>query len=133
MSAFQIGDDGDFLVQKGKLVLEKDPFIAGAVKLRNRFLFFRGEWFLDTREGVPYFQVVLVKQPNLDVIRRLFMSIIKSVETIDSVTKCDVYFLPETRELAMEFEAFGKDGQRLEGGLGKPFLVNGVEIPGAKL
>jgi hypothetical protein len=36
------------------LQLVTDPVIAAAAKLYRRFQFFEGEWFLDTRQGVPY-------------------------------------------------------------------------------
>lgn len=133
MSTFQTGNDFDWtLTTDGKLTLETDPLFCAAIKLRNRFFFFLGEWFLDTREGVPYFQIVLVKNPNLEVIKRLFTSLILSVSpVIVTVSKMDVYLLGPTRELVVEFEAFGADGRRLEGGTGKPFVIEGVEIDGA--
>lgn len=34
-------------------------------RVRNRLLAFQGEWFLDVTLGVPYFQQILVKNPNI--------------------------------------------------------------------
>ena len=49
-----------------------------AQHLRIRLKFFLGEWFLDTRIGVPYIQQVLRKRPQLaivqDIIRRTVLS-----------------------------------------------------------
>jgi len=129
MSAFHIAQDGDILLTNGKITIEQDPFFAAAIKLRNRFLFFRGEWFLDTREGVPYFQLVFVKNPDLNVISRLFTDIILSLDpVIVSVTRMDLYFQSASRDLVIDFEALGADGRRLEGGTGKPFLIEGEQI-----
>jgi hypothetical protein len=34
-------------------------------KIKIKFLFFKGEWFLDTTVGVDWYGTVLVKNPNL--------------------------------------------------------------------
>lgn len=55
-----------------------DPVAAGAIKLRNRFNLFLGEWYADTRVGVPWFQRIMVKNPNLRLIETIVRSIITS-------------------------------------------------------
>ncbi|MCK5641951.1 MAG: hypothetical protein KAJ19_14200 [Gammaproteobacteria bacterium] len=37
-----------------------------------RLKFIRGEWFLDQRAGIPYFEEVFVKQPNPARLRAIF-------------------------------------------------------------
>lgn len=45
---------------------------ALAQRLTVRYKFFLGEWFLDTRQGIPYFRDILVKNPNLSLIQSIF-------------------------------------------------------------
>jgi len=52
------------------VILRGVPAIAQ--RLRVRLQFFLAEWFLDKRQGIPYFQVVLVKNPDLGLIQSVF-------------------------------------------------------------
>lgn len=45
---------------------------ALAQRLRSRYKFFLGEWFLDTRQGIPYFRDILVKNPDPSLIQSIF-------------------------------------------------------------
>ena len=130
MSCFvQNGYDTDLALVDGKLQLEVDPVVQAAYKLRARFLFFKGEWFLDLREGIPYYQFVMVKNPDLGVIRRLFTRVILSVSpVIESVTRIDCQIATEDRGLAVYFEARCTNGAKISGGTGVPFLVDGNEL-----
>lgn len=82
-------------------------------KLSQRFKFFLGEWFLDQRQGVPYFRHVFVKNPNLDVIRRLFRKVVLSVDGVTSVPRFELRYEPQERKLFFEFEAVFEDGEKL--------------------
>lgn len=53
------------------------------VMIRVRFVM--GEWFLDTRLGVPYFQRVLVASPDLRAIQVLFERVFLSVPEVRAV------------------------------------------------
>ncbi len=46
--------------------------------------FWRGEWFLDTSQGVPYLERILVKNPNLSHIRQIIQQQISSVDGVKS-------------------------------------------------
>lgn len=50
-----------------------------------RFKFFRGTWFLDLREGIPYFEEVLKKRPDPFVVASLMKRTILSTPGIVSV------------------------------------------------
>jgi len=45
---------------------------ALAQRLTTRYKFFLGEWFLDTRQGIPYFRDILVKNPDPSLIQSIF-------------------------------------------------------------
>lgn len=135
MSAFQMTGDGDLALVyastgRSNLAIVADPSVAKAIKLRNRFLLFLGEWFLDTRIGVPYFQFLFVKNPDVALVRRMLRRVIESVGFL--VETLDLTYDPSARTLAFTFSA--TDGPRkIEGGSGTPFIVDGkgIDAPSA--
>lgn len=63
---------------------------AIAQKLRNRLRFFLGEWFLDERQGLPFFKSVLVKNPDRRVIKSIFREAIRTTAGVTSVDKLEL-------------------------------------------
>ena len=77
---------GDLKLTNGDLVI-----IDGVDQIKqaiwSNFRFFLGEWFLDTREGVPYFQEILVKSPDMGTVSSAFRSaLLKTVGVIEILT-----------------------------------------------
>lgn len=55
--------NGDLSVSNGALQMVSDEAaIVQAIRIRMQF--FKGEWFLDLDAGIPFFQSVLVKNPD---------------------------------------------------------------------
>ena len=135
MSTFAIDGNNDALLvvnAKGKkdLSLITDEVIAGSTKLFLRGQFFEGEWFLDTREGIPYFRLILVKNPDLSQIRRIFRAWLLSVDIVARVDRLVLNFDRPSRQLSMNFAVTAVDGRHITGGFGQPFIVTG---PGANV
>lgn len=122
MSTFAQTSDGDLLLTKGQLTVLHGA-AAAAVELRNKFLFVKGEFFLDTRQGVPYFTYVFIKAPDLALIKSLFTKIILSVQGMTSVDALNLDFDRATRTLNFDFRATYLDGSVITGGSGQPFIV----------
>ena len=61
----------DLIIENGDLKMV-DTIAAIDQHLTQRLKTFLGEWFLDVREGVPYFQYILVKNPDPVVVDTLF-------------------------------------------------------------
>lgn len=116
---------GDLSFSNGRAVI-----ISGAAekaqKIKNRLSLFLGEWFIDTRVGMPWYQTVLVKNPNLQIIQQLFRSVILGVEGIAYVEAVEVIYDPALRTLSYTFAAIDDDGVKISGGSGQSFIV-GVE------
>jgi hypothetical protein len=124
-TAFHTDTNGDLLISLGKLIPETDPVVSAAIKLKHRLRLVLGEWFLDTRVGVPYFDAVYgVKNPDLELIRRLIRRIILSCEPINKVEKLVLNFDKVSRTLIYYFEATAEDGRTVSGGPGEPFIVS---------
>jgi hypothetical protein len=122
VSSFAQTSEGDLALTLGRLTLI-DGTEEKAQKLRNRLRMFEGEWFLDVRVGVPWFSVVFVKAPDLEVVKRLLRKVILATPGIVSVTELSVEFDRGTRELEYEFTAVDDTGVTIEGGSGSPFIV----------
>lgn len=95
----------------GNLDLTNDDlsFVTGAdavaQHLRIRLRFIRGEWFLDQRVGLPYFEQVWVKNPNLGAVQATYRRAITTTPGVESLERFDQSFDPATRELTITFSA----------------------------
>ena len=93
----------DLVIKNNDLILiDNAERVAQQVLITLRFWF--GEWFLDTREGVPYLEYVLVKNPNMSHIRQILTEKIQSVEGVKSIVSLNFDFRRVTRELYVDFE-----------------------------
>jgi len=98
-----------------ELVLQENgkrgvPLVSGKLKtrtkLQQKLKFFLGESFVDTREGVPYYREVFVKNPDVDVIRSLYSKVILSEPEVTRVANLNVTYDHVARRAAVEFDAF---------------------------
>ena len=93
----------DLVIQNNDLILiDNAERVAQQVLITLRF--WLGEWFLDTREGMPYLEYVLVKNPNMSHIRQILTEKIKSVEGVKNIVSLNFDFRRVTRELYVDFE-----------------------------
>ena len=100
---FALNEDGDEYADATGLAMTGDlDGISQQVELRLGF--FKGEWFLDEEAGLPWYQDILVKNPNLIRIRHIFPTAILSVNGISDVTYLDVRFTG-ARTVTVEFRA----------------------------
>ena len=97
-------------------------------RIASRLKLFVGEWFLDLREGVPYYRDVLVKNPNLPLVRSLFRRVISRTPGVLSVAKVDVEIDQAARRGQVTFEAVCNGGTIVVLPGDKTFLV---DIPAA--
>jgi hypothetical protein len=123
VSTFAQESDNDLKLVGGQLVLVTDVAEAAAIQLRNRFRFVKGEYFLDTRQGVPYFQTVFVKNPDVLLIKQLFRSIILGTPGVRSLLEISTTFDSKLRHLSFSFRALADTGKIITGGSGQPFIV----------
>ena len=93
----------DLVIKNNDLILiDNAERVAQQVLITLRF--WLGEWFLDTRQGVPYLEYVLVKNPNMNHIRQILAEKIQSVEGVNNIVSLDFDFRRITRELYVNFE-----------------------------
>lgn len=99
----------------GELVIDSDAqFSTGLDAVvqgcRLRLQLFRGEWFLNLDEGVPYYQDILGQKYNEQNVRAAFRNALVSVPNVDSIIRLELDFNRGTRVLTVTWQvrtAFG--------------------------
>lgn len=72
-------------------------------KLRSRLRFFLGEWFLDQRLGVPYFEQVFIENPDISLLTTLYRRIIIGTVGVGAIEKLNLRFDRKARTLFVTF------------------------------
>lgn len=95
--------NGDWLVQNGDLQLIGDgPAIVQAVKIALQF--FQGEWYLDESVGMPWWQSILIKNPDVGLVTAAFRKQILSVAGVQSIESLVLAWDIQSRVLTVTFE-----------------------------
>ena len=99
-------------------------------RLAVRLNFFAGEWFVDLRQGVPYYRDVFVKNPNDPLIRSLFRTVVLDTPGIISCPTLELVRDPATRRARVVFEAVSVDGVISVGPNDDDFLLPDAALAG---
>lgn len=115
MIDFKLNADGDIALSGG---YSADTVTAGdlvAQRIRCRLKTFRGEWFADTSFGVPYFDQILGKGNSIKSIRAVFAAEIAKVPGVVSLSRIDIAFDRQSRELSLLIRVLGDSGEIVTG------------------
>jgi hypothetical protein len=115
--SFLLTDDGDLYFDGTTLHLASGVQAINQA-IRGELQLFQGEWFLDLDAGVPYFERVTGRNPNVPDVKSLLRSTIEGVLGVKSVTSLDVTLSP-TREIRVTYAAQSDVGA----------LAGAVEVP----
>ena len=97
-----LGADGDIsLTEWGDIYITES--ISQNILIRLKW--FLTEWRLGPGLGFPWFQEVLVKNPNLVKIKGLIRNEIMQVEGVQSVNVDTVNYDPQERKVSIEYTA----------------------------
>lgn len=87
---------------------------ACAQRLRNAFEIALGEWFLDTRQGVPYIEIIFEMGTPKLVISRIFQDVILRDKEISNILDFDFVVDRQARSGAFTFNAQTINGELLD-------------------
>lgn len=114
MANFKLTTAHDLAIEDDNLVI-----VAGvdaiAQDCDTRLKHFLGEWFLDQRLGVPYFEKILGHKPRIGVVKNILRKAILSTPGIVSISDYVVTYDGVSRDLSISFQ-----GNSVEG----PFIYN---------
>lgn len=82
-----------------------------AQQLRITLWEWLGEWFLDARDGVPYREYILVKNPNMKHIRQVISDNIMKVAGVNRIDELNLNYDPKSRTLIVDFAVDTDEGQ----------------------
>lgn len=71
-------------------------------RVMTRLLLLLGEWFLDTSDGVPYLQEIMVKPANTDHARSIIAQRILDTEDVTAVSVLSFSFDHQTRVFTIQ-------------------------------
>lgn len=95
---------GDFILQDNDLmIIDNAERVAQQILITLRFWY--GEWFLDTTQGVPYLEYILIKNPNINHVRQILTEAILSVEGVQTIDEMTLDFDQRNRRLYVEYTA----------------------------
>ena len=107
-TTFALDDSGDWAVP----VRVISGMVAAKQRLENRFKSVLRDWFLDQRRGIPYREVVWVRNPSIPVIRGLFRRVLEQTPGVSRVTRFEISLDTRSRQVTIgPFEAIMTDGQ----------------------
>lgn len=110
MSSLALNSDNDLCFEDFRLktVSSNDEIVQ---KVRVRLRFFKGEWFLNTEHGIPYFQDILgQKEININIIQQIFKQNILEINGITSIIEFELDYNSASRELTLDFKAATDNG-----------------------
>lgn len=110
---------GDLKLISGDLVLTNDSDPRGthnvAQLITQRLRFFLGSWFLNTDEGVPYYQQILVRDPDPATIDGLLRECILGTPGVAALQSYDSRTDRASRTMTVRFVVTAADGNTLTG------------------
>lgn len=113
MKDFLIDSSGNLLVTNFDLSFTPDFVQYTLQRLQIKLRTFYGEYFLDNSIGVPYFDKVLIKNPDADLITDLIKKEINSEPNVNKITAFTNNYDSSTRTLIITFTAELVDGSTL--------------------
>jgi len=102
---------GDILVDANGTVVLTVGLEAIRQNLLQRLRVFRGEWFLDNTIGLPYFQQILVKNPDQAKIDALLINQILSTPGVIQLVSFSSIANFTNRTLQIAFEVITTSGR----------------------
>lgn len=104
----KLDSTGDLDITNGKLSL-----VDGLYRIRQqgliRLRFLKGEWFLDAREGMPYFQEILGVKPFSETLARTrSRAALLGISGVLDVKSMEFELDGATRELSVDWAAIAE-------------------------
>lgn len=95
-----------------RLTASNDESILQHIRIRLRT--FLGEWFLDQRVGIPYFEEVFIKNPSSNVVKSLIRRVLLRTPGVVTVSSVDFDIDSVTRKATIDFKVRIESGTILE-------------------
>lgn len=111
MKDFYFDQDKNAVIENFGLSFTPTFEIWLSQKLRIRLSIFLGEYFLDTTLGLPYFEEILIKNPDLVLIESLIKEVISGTEGVESLDEFELELENSSRKLTVTFTVTSTQGE----------------------
>lgn len=105
----------DLLLVNGDLVLTKDANPLGTDNIQQNILqrlaFIQGEWFMDNTYGVPWYQQILTKSPDLSKIDTILQNTIIKTPGVTQLLSYSQTLNRQARTLSVSFSCMTTNGK----------------------
>jgi len=105
----------DLSTQNHQLRLTSNVTEYMSQKIENNFKTFLGEWFANYTLGFPYFQKVLKKHKNHNLVTTLFRNYLKAIPGVSSIINFEVEFVNAERKFNVTWEVKLDSGEIVNG------------------
>ncbi len=95
---------------EGDITLADSPVQAVMIKVR----WFFNEWVFDPEKGIPYYDSVLVKKPDIEGIKKMLTRQIMEVDTVVEVSDMQISVRAAGREAEVRFRFRTNEGTYFE-------------------
>lgn len=90
--------------------------VSGSVYVANKIRIalrtFKTEWYLNINAGLPYYEEIFIKNPNVDFIADLYQSEILKIKEVKELTEFELTL--ENRKMTITFTAILQSGEILK-------------------
>ena len=111
-------ENRNLVVTNGDLVITPTSVEGIKQNIKQRLQTLKGEYFLDRTRGLPWFQIILRKNPNSNLVSTLFKETILNTEGVTKLNAFSLYFNSKTRKVEVTWEATVFTGE----------IINGEEV-----
>lgn len=91
----------DLVFEFGDLALTDNPLTELRQSIKILLLAHQGEWFLDTEFGIPYRELIVIKNPDLDTIKATLANKIMQKEGVTGIRNIEASIVESTRSLTL--------------------------------
>tara|TARA_R110002012_G_scaffold265589_2_gene449002 strand:+ start:256 stop:612 length:357 start_codon:yes stop_codon:yes gene_type:complete len=98
----KLGENNDLIIENNELVMIDGSDLVKQLLLQ-RLKSFRGEWFLDSSLGLPYFQDILKKETSINTVSNIFKDQILGTPGVLELEEFNLDFTESTRQLIVNF------------------------------
>ena len=104
----------DIVIQGYDLALTDDYIDLIRQRIKQRLLLIKGEWFLDTESGLPWFGELNQKRITEGRVRALLTRQIVGTEGVRELLDLQLDFTPQTRALLVQFRVTAEIGESID-------------------
>ena len=113
MINLQLDENGDIFIRNyGLARISGNDKIAQRISTRLKLLL--GEWFLDTGAGVPWFDQILIKNPNRAIVQGALKRAILQTPKVNELLRFDITEDSVNRKVMVNFAVTVNGGSVVE-------------------